>query len=172
MKCKNVLSRLSTYLDRELSPKTVLEMEKHLAVCRSCRGQLERIRQAEDSLNSLAIPPLPRGFAARVMAEARSRASLTKEKKPLSPFAWHPLRWFSEISVSMRLAACATVLLACLLGTFMSKEVCLSGNRQTAPTGAERLDGLEWFNASPPASLGSAYLTLTLTAPEEQGERR
>jgi hypothetical protein len=71
----------------------------------------------------------------------------------------------------MRVAACAMVFLACLLGMFMSKELSLSGNRQTPFAEAENLDGLEWFSPTPPASLGSAYLTLALTIPEDQSAR-
>jgi hypothetical protein len=69
----------------------------------------------------------------------------------------------------MRVTACAMVLLACLLGVFMSKE--LSGNRQVLPAEEVSLDGFEWFDPTPPGSLGYAYLSLALTIPMDQGAK-
>jgi hypothetical protein len=105
------------------------------------------------------------------MAEAKRRAPLAKEKKSLSPLGWQPLRWLIDLSVPMRLAACAMIFLACLLGMFMSKEISLSGNHQTPIAEAENLDGFEWFGPTPPASLGSAYLSLASTTLEDQDAR-
>jgi anti-sigma factor RsiW len=171
MNCKKVLSRLHAYLDEEVPAKLLREIEEHLGTCQSCRGQVERSRHVDEMLDSLTVPPLPQEFAARVMAEARRRAPLANDEKSLFPLGWQPLRWLPDLSVPMRLAACAMVLLACLLGMFMSKEVSLSGNRQTFVAEAENLDGFEWFSPTPPASLGSAYLTLASTSPEDQGAR-
>jgi len=171
MNCKKVLSRLHAYLDGEMPAKLMREMEEHFSACPSCRGQVERIRQVSDVLDCLTVPPLPQEFAAGVMAEARRRAPLAKEEKSFFPLGWQPLRWLLDLSVPMRLAACAMVLLACLVGMLMSKELSLTGNRQTLVAEAENLDGFEWFSPTPPASLGSAYLTLALTTPEHQGAR-
>lgn len=166
MNCKQVLARLHAYVDGEIPAGLMRGIEEHLDVCPSCRGQVERIRQVGTILDSLSIPPLPSEFAARVMAEARRRSLLAKEKKPFAPLGWQPLRWFFDLSVSMRLAACAMVLLACLLGMFMSRDLFMSGVTRTTVAEAENLDGFEWFSPTPPASLGSAYLTLALTTPE------
>jgi anti-sigma factor RsiW len=172
MNCKKVLSRLHAYLDGELPAKLMCEMEEHFSACPSCRGQVERIRQMSELLDSLTVPPLPQEFAARVMAEARRRAPLAKDEKTLLPPGWQPLRWLLDLSLPMSLAACAMFLLACLLGMFMSRDLSMSGsNSRTAVTEAENLDGFEWFSPTPPASLGSAYLALASTATEDQGAR-
>lgn len=170
MNCKKVLSRLHAYVDGEMPAKRMREMDEHLGVCPACRGQIERIRRVGDILNSLAVPPLPGDFAARVMEEARRRAPLVKEKKFFFPLDWQPLQWLLDLSGPMRLAACTMVLLACLLGMFMSKELSLSGNHQTAAAEAENLEGFEWFSPTPPASLASAYLVLALTTSDEKKE--
>jgi anti-sigma factor RsiW len=169
--CKKVLSTLHAYVDGEVLPKLRSEMEEHLGACSSCRTQVERIRQVDDILDGMSVPPLPQGFSARVMAKARKRVVLAKEKKSLFPLDWMPLRWFADLTVPMRLAACAMVLLACLLGMFMSRDLSLSGSPQTTVVEVENLDGFEWFSPTPPTSLGSAYLTLALTTPEDQGAR-
>lgn len=172
MNCKKVLSRLHAYVDGEMPARLMSEMEEHLGACPSCRSQVERIRQMDNLLDSVSVPPLPQGFSARVMAEARKRALPVPGKRPLMGPDWMPLRWFADLTVPMRLAACAMVLLACFLGMFMSRDLSLSGSLRTSVVEAENLDGFEWFSPTPPASLGSAYLTLALTAPtDQQGAR-
>jgi anti-sigma factor RsiW len=171
MNCKEVLSRLHAHLDGEVPVRLMREIEEHLGACPSCRGQVERSRQVDRMLDSLTVPPLPQEFAARVLAEVRRRAPLAKDEKSLFPLGWQPLRWLLDVSVPMRLAACTMVFLACLVGMLMSKELSLSGNGKTFVAEAENLDGFEWFSPTPPASLGSAYLTLASTSPEDQGAR-
>ena len=171
MNCKKVLSRLHAYVDGEVPASLMREMEEHLGACPSCRSQVERILQVDDILDSMSVPPLPHEFSARVMAEARRRALPVPGKRPLLGLDWMPLRWFADLTVPMRLAACAMVLLACLLGMFMSRDLSLSGSPRTTVVEVENLDGFEWFSPTPPTSLGSAYLTLALTTPEDQGAR-
>ena len=168
MNCKKVLSHLHAYIDGEAPARLMREMEEHLGICPSCRSQVERIRQVDDMLDSMTVPPLPQRFSARVMAEARRRALPELGKRPLLGLDWMPLRWFADLTVPMRLAACAMVLLACLLGMFMSRDLSLSGIARTTVVEGENLDGFEWFSPTPPTSLGSAYLTLALTTPEER----
>jgi len=160
MNCKKVLSRLQAYVDGEVPAALMREIEEHLDACPSCRSQVERIRAVGNILDSLSVPPLPEGFSARVMAEARRRAPVAEKRKSFFPLEWQPLRWLLDLSVPMRVAACTVVLMACLLGMFMSRELSLSGNQRTSVAETENLDGFEWFSPTPPASLGSAYLTL------------
>jgi anti-sigma factor RsiW len=171
MRCKEILSRLDAYLDGELPADQGHVVEDHLKTCEACRHQFERMHHVGDLLDVLDVPPLPQGFAARVMAEARGRALPLPEKRSLMGVDWLPLRWFRELTVPMRLAACTMVLLACLLGMFMSRDLSMSGSSRTTVAEAENLDGFEWFGPAPPASLGSAYLTLASTSPEDRGAR-
>jgi anti-sigma factor RsiW len=171
MNCKKALSHLHAYLDGEMPAKLMCEMEEHFSACPSCRGQVERIRRVSVLLDNLTVPPVPQEFAARVMAEGRRRAPLAKDEKSFLPLGWQPLKWLLDLSAPMRLAACAMVFLACLAGMLMSRDLSLSGNSRTTVAEAENLDGFEWFSPIPPASLGSAYFTLALTTPEDQGAR-
>jgi anti-sigma factor RsiW len=171
MKCNKVLSRLHAYVDGEVEAKLVCRMEEHIGACPSCRGQIERIRRVGGMLDGLTVPLLPPEFSTRVMAEAQRRASLAGERRAFFPSGRETLRWLRDLSVPMRVAACAMVLMASVLGMFMSKELSVSGNRPIPVVEAENLDGLEWFSTTPPVSLGSAYLTLALTAPDEHDAR-
>ncbi len=168
MNCDSVLSRLHAYVDGELPPEFMREIEQHLEICSACRDQVVHIRLVGDVLDSLAVPPMPQGLAACVMEEARARARLAGEKKSFPLLGWQPVRWLFDLSFSMRLAACSMVFLACLLGVFMSKELYMSRNIQTASANAQNLEGFEWFSPTPPASLGSAYVSLAWTTPEER----
>lgn len=171
MNCKKVLSRLHAYLDGELPAAPMHEMEEHLGSCPSCRSQAEYIRQMDVMLDSFTAPPLPRGFSSRVMAKARRRTLSAPERRPFPGLAWLPLRWLADLTVPMRFAACTIVLLASLLGMFMSRDLSLSGNPRENVASSENLDGWEWFSPTPPTSLSSAYLTLALTKADDRGAR-
>jgi len=169
MNCKKVLSRLQAYVDEEVPAILRKEMDEHLGSCPACRSCIESVRNVEEALDTLTVPPLPQEFCARVMEEAKLRVPSAKERESFFPQDWQPLRWFFDLSVPLRLAACTAVLLACFLGMFMSKEVSLYENRQASIAQTENLDGLEWFSPAPPASLGSAYLTLAEATPDDPG---
>ncbi len=160
MNCAKVLSRLQAYVDGEVPAGLMRKIEEHLDACSSCRNQVERIRVVGNILDSLSVPPLPEGFSARVMAEAGRRAPVAEKTEPLYPMEWQPLHWLLDLSFPMRLTACTVVLLACLLGMFMSRELSLSGNQRRSIAETENLDGFEWFSPTPPVSLGSAYFSL------------
>jgi anti-sigma factor RsiW len=169
MNCHKVLSRLHAYLDGEASEKLMMEMGEHLRACPSCRAQVERIRQTGAVLDSLSVPPLPHAFASRVVEQARRKALPANEKKSLLSLGWQPFQWLFDLSIPMRAAACAMVLLACALGLFMSREASISGGRQAATLSTRDVDGFEWFNPAPPVSLGAAYFTLASTSMDERG---
>lgn len=170
MSCKKILSQLDAYIDGELPRKRRREVEEHLARCQACRGQLDKLEQVGGILDFIDVPSLPEGFAARVMAEARTVKVLSvQEKRPFWPPDWSPFRWFVELSRPMRTAVCSAALLACLLGILLSEEFSLPDSRQKAVASAETLAGFEWFNPTPPASLGAAYLSLASSSPEGRG---
>ncbi len=171
MNCQKVISRLHANVDGELPEALRREMDEHLGSCPACRSEVERIKEMGDILDSLTVPGLPGGFAARVLAEARKKTPPAKKKKSFSLPGWHSLRWFCDLSVAMRLAVCAMLLVTCLLGAYMSRQISLAGNRRASVAKTESLEGFEWFSSTPPASLGSAYLALALRTREDQGRR-
>jgi hypothetical protein len=160
MRCKKVLSHLNAYADHELSSSLSREIDDHLRDCGTCQIQFERILQVGDSLDALGVLPVPDGFADRVMAEARNRVLFSAEKKSFFTLNWFSLQWLSELSVPVRLAACTTVFLAFFLGMTMSREISLSGSRQTAASREAGMEGFEWFSPTPPESLEHTYMIL------------
>jgi len=158
MKCKDVLPHMSAYHDGELQGEQILGLERHLRVCEACREEYQRIRNVGSWLDEMVVHPIPPGFAGRVMAEASRRKLPKRGNARLHPTWWHSFRWFVGLSAPMRMAALVVVLLACLLGVFLSKETSWPERRQEYAAGADAMSGLEWFSATPPDSLGSAYL--------------
>ncbi len=165
MRCKKIVALLSPYVDDALSESHKCAVEQHLRACEACRAQLERIRQLGNLLDDLPIPPVPEGFAARVMAEAKTRLPETKPKW-VPPVIWDPLRWFVQFSAPMRLAACATVLLACVVGLTMDGGLLVDEQGQVKGS-VKNQYGLEWFDPTPPGSVGSVYLAMTSSLNEE-----
>jgi anti-sigma factor RsiW len=160
MKCKKVLSRLDAYADHELPLSQNREIEAHLQCCEMCRIAFEQIRQVEGFLDTLDDLPVPQGFAASVMAEARKKALPGAQKKSFLAWDWFWLQWLKEQSMPVRLAACTMVLLAFFLGVTMSREISLSGSRQAVASGETGMEGFEWFSPSPPESLQQTYMIL------------
>ena len=166
MRCKRIVAFLSLYVDDALSGSRKCAVEQHLRDCEACRAQLERIRQLGNLLNDLPVPPVPEGFAGRVMAEAKTRLPETKPRRILPQVIWDPLRWFAEFSAPMRLAALATILLACVVGLTMNGGVFVDKQGQVQGS-VKNQYGLEWFDPTPPGSVGSVYLAMTSSFNEE-----
>ena len=138
-----------------MSLKQSKAIAAHVARCKACRVALEYLRRLAPVMHALEVPPVPEGLADHVMALARTRAT-----RPQGSVMWSPLEWWRIVSIPMRLAACAAVLLAFFLGLTLGRGTFLSGNNQTAAAGVTSMEGFEWFSQAPPASLGSTYLML------------
>jgi len=166
MRCKKIVALLSPYVDGALSGSRKHDVKQHLRACEACRAKLERIRQLGNLLDGLPVPSVPEGFAARVMAEAKTRLPETKAKWVLPPVTWDPLRWFLKFSAPMRLAACATVLLACVVGLTMDGGLLVDKQGQVKGS-VQNLYGLELFDPTPPGSVDSIYLAMASPLNEE-----
>ncbi|HHB76507.1 MAG TPA: hypothetical protein ENK84_08175 [Desulfobulbus sp.] len=159
MKCHKAVCYLNAYADGELTGKLQCLVRDHLATCEKCRMKLEEIRSLERVVkNSLQVPPVPEGLAARTMAKARQyRSRLASESDPLVS-TWNPLLWTAQLSASMKLTVCATVLSALVAGLF------LNGGQGTGPDmrieSGDTLYGLEWFDPAPPGSISLTYIAM------------
>ena len=169
MHCEHIRKKLNAYMDGELPEKQRPIVEAHLASCESCRRQLEDIRGIDELFQgTLSVPPVPDGLVARIMAEARRKQPMgIPEKHSLLP-VWNPLQWIAELSASMRLAACATVILALVAGLSLDGGQITGRNASIEPE--KNLYGLEWFDPAPPDSIGSVYIAMA-TQTYQKGNR-
>jgi len=162
MRCRKVTSYLNAYADGELPEKQRLSVKEHLATCEACQRRLEEIRGIDVLFQgTLSVPPVPDGFAARIMAEARRRQSVVAPKRS----EWNPLQWVAGLSVPMRIAACVAILLAFATGLSLDGGWMTRQGMSSQPE--KNLSGLEWFEPTPPGSIGSVYIAMTTQTYQE-----
>jgi len=160
LSCIIYRNRLGAYLDGELSQRKRESIKAHLDKCIACQKQIEDIRGLEGLLHdSLLVPPLPDGFTDKMMREARRKTQQEAiRERPLLPMGWNLLRWFAGLSLTMRAAACVTILLAFGVGLSLNNDWLIKGKINNESTNS--IYGLEWFEPTPPGSIGSVYVSL------------
>lgn len=67
MNCKNVQSRMSAYVDRELSGAEMHEMRDHLGRCEGCRQEEVEARSLKHLLSGVGPVEPPIGFEERLV---------------------------------------------------------------------------------------------------------
>ena len=170
MRCKQVQQKLDAYAANELTAAVREQVEGHLAACEPCRQAFACLQGLTVLLRSVPAPPVPEGFAGRVMTAARERTS-ARERPGTVPAS--PWRWWRSVSVPMRLAAAAVLALSLSLGALMGWGTARgpaagppASTRvvQADPTAVYNLDSLA---EAPSGSLAEAYLTLASVSAEE-----
>jgi anti-sigma factor RsiW len=66
MNCRGIIYELSSYLDGDLGPDAIVEMEIHLARCEDCRVIVDTTRKTIEIYCHAEPVPLPEDFAARL----------------------------------------------------------------------------------------------------------
>lgn len=91
MECRDIMDRLSPFLDDELDPIASREVSQHLESCPSCAAALERQRKLGESLRrELEYHRAPDLLRARVERDIRAaaRASGTHSRPTAGPWRW------------------------------------------------------------------------------------
>ena len=148
MHCTEVRDRLSACLDGELPEAENQETAEHLRVCAACNAALEQMRKADSLLDADVPPPVPHGFADRVMVAAKA-----KERRPTSMPV--PL-WRALLRIA------AAVLIGLGIGGWMASDLWRDSE---APTATDQTDVAEAYNLdaladAPDGSLADSYLSL------------
>jgi anti-sigma factor RsiW len=135
---------ISEYLDKELGLGETTAFESHLHGCGICSQKLGELQSLRAAFSRAERHPAPYGFATRVMART---AELEKKKTPwLVPFL-------------VRFAEAAVLLVVITAGIFAGKLMTNGSPRANTTIIASTLS-LDMFDATPPGSLGGAYLTV------------
>jgi len=136
---------ISAYLDNELQGVEKSGLESHLQGCAQCGAALQDMRSLRAAFADAERHQAPYGFATRVMART---ADLEKKRSP----------WL--VPLSIRFAEAAILLVVITVGI-------LAGRAMTSSSQAPQLSSitaslsLDLFDATPPGSLGGAYLAMT-----------
>ncbi|HXJ14174.1 MAG TPA: anti-sigma factor [Candidatus Limnocylindrales bacterium] len=68
LECKNVWEHISEYLDRQLDPKLLMDIEKHLENCEVCSAVLDSTRNILVLTADNRTYELPVGYSERLHA--------------------------------------------------------------------------------------------------------
>lgn len=136
---------ISAYLDQEMGLREKTSVETHLQGCSSCSQRVEELRSLRRTFATAASHPAPYGFATRVMART---AGLEKKKSP----------WFVPVFIGFAEAA---VLVIVITMGMLAGNVMTNGSSAAKTTNIASSLSLDMFDATPPGSLGGAYLAMT-----------
>ena len=137
---------VSVYLDNEMRPAEKAAFEAHMPGCADCSQAFERSRSLSAAFRTAEHYQAPFGFSTRVMAKA---AALEPRRSP----------WFLPLFI--RFAEAAVLLVIITVGILAGTLVMSSAPAAitTTTTLASSLS-LDLFDATPPGSLGGAYLAM------------
>src|SRR5437773_1770951 len=94
MVCREVLDRLSPFLDGELDPFASREVSRHLESCPSCSAELARQKQLGEAMRrELEYHAAPHRLRARVVRDVH--AAVRHDDRQRSRVTIHPWRWVS-----------------------------------------------------------------------------
>jgi anti-sigma factor RsiW len=160
MRCDEVRERLNAFRDGALEPAERPEIAQHLEACSACRAALARLERLGSLLTETALPPVPVGFAERLVAAAARRQAARTVRGPLG--------WWRSVSGLQRVAVAAVLALGVGLGLLAGGQTTRSAPLQPPqadPVATYRLDHLM---GAPPNSIPAAYVKL---ASAEVGRR-
>jgi len=157
MRCRPIREKLDLYAAGELSPSAVEQMESHLQGCPACRKELAKLRKLETLLRTAATPPVPEGFAARVLTKAKERPPATVAARPLArrvaPLSWE---W---------IGASAALAVGLMIGVFMGNATWRAAGpppvAAVQPIDLLAVSSFEHLVEPGGDSLAQAYLQLT-----------
>jgi anti-sigma factor RsiW len=136
---------ISAYLDKELGLDEKTAFEAHVQRCNRCSHALKELQSLRLAFSNTERHQAPYGFATRVIART---VELEKRKTPwLVPFF-------------VRFAKVAVLLVIITVGIIAGKVMTSSFSASKSMNIASSLS-LDLFDATPPGSLGDAYLAMT-----------
>ena len=142
---------ISAYFDKEMGLREKTSIETHLQGCISCSQKFEELRSIRMAFSKTERHPAPYGFATRVMAQT---AALDRKKSI----------WF--VPFFIRFAETAVLLIVITVGILAGRVMTNSSSAAKSMNIASSLS-LDLFDATPPGSLGGAYLAMTEVSNEK-----
>ncbi len=150
MKCSQIRERISQYVDDELSAEEKKLFAFHIQNCPACKEELEEIQSVHQLFASAERFTAPYGFTTRVMANLEA-------KEPSWLWQLFTLRPFF-----LRAVEVAFALIIMIIGVFSGNLLVTdrTSARQTVQTTVQESFSLDLFQATPPDSVGGAYVRL------------
>lgn len=101
MRCPEIKSKLSDYLDHEVERLARTKMDEHFASCTDCRRELESLRMIRTELQSLPRVPAPAGFLDAV----HQRIARDSWRRRIFQRLFQPLHWKLPLELAGVLAS-------------------------------------------------------------------
>jgi len=171
MRCQTVRQKLEAYADAEVTPQVRERINGHLRSCLGCREALARQKELEALVRSVSAPPVPDGFAGRLMARARLVGEVPR---PVSRSGWNPFDRLEPQRLRMGLAATAALAAGLLVGVYLGRHTWqpsdqrLGGHTQMMQADPVAASGLGSLTGLGDNSLAEIYLGLA-SAPNDPG---
>ena len=164
MHCENVQEQLYRFVAGDLPVADRQAVQAHLAECAACRAKLAELDAVAGVVASTPTPPIPSGFASRVMAAARKR----QEAQPVA--VWNLLRWWRLTSAPMHAVAAAVLIVGLTVGVVLGWTSAPLAARADAAAEVDPVDAfqIDYLGEAPSGSLADSYLTL-VSATDEGG---
>ena len=144
MRCNKARKLISPFVDDELSAGEKELFESHIKECGKCRTEFEEMQNVHNLFARSERFSAPYGFSARVLANREINTARKEVSIPLFP----------------RFASVVVVLIVIGLGVVSGRFLGSSFSLQATGNLAASLS-LDVFSATPPDSLGGAYLAMT-----------
>lgn len=166
MRCKTIQKKLDLFLAEELTATDRKRVEVHLQSCADCRAELARLRQLLLLLKGdSAVPPVPEGFANRLMAKAKQRLAA---RQPPETVPSSIRRWWASVSFPKLAEAAAMLAAGLLIGAFIGQQTWHSAHpsttREAMQADPSAVYELDYLSDAPGGSLAESFLTLTAGA--------
>jgi anti-sigma factor RsiW len=150
MKCSRIIKLISRYVDDDLGPNEKKAFTLHIRACSGCRQVLEETRAAHELFTSAERFEAPHGFTKRVLANLEA-------KEPSWLWGLFTVRPFF-----LRTAEVAFALVVLLVGIFSGNLLVAdrTSERKVVQASVQESFSLDLFQATPPDSIGGAYIRL------------
>ena len=171
MRCQTVRQKLEAFAAAGVAPQVRERINGHLRSCSGCREALARQKELEALIRSVPAPPVPDGFAGRLMVRARVRG---QTPRPVSRSGWKPLGLLGPQQLRLGAGTAAALAAGLLIGGFMGRQtwqrsaVQIGARNQVVEADPVGASGLSFLTGLGDKSLGEAYLGLTW-APDDEG---
>ncbi len=150
MKCSQIKKMISRYIDDDLGPEEKRLFELHAQNCSGCRKELEETQAGHELFTSAERFPAPHGLTTRVMANL-------EETEPSWLWGLFTVRPFFLRAVEVAFAL-VVVIIGMISGSALVAD--RTSGRQAVQTTVQESFSLDLFQATPPDSIGGAYVRL------------
>jgi anti-sigma factor RsiW len=155
MHCTEIRKLISSYIDDRLNPDEKEAFSSHIRSCLGCQQVLEEGQTVHDLFTSAERFSAPYGFTTRVMANLE-----TKESSRLWAF-------FTLRPLVLRATEVAFAIIIAMIGLISGNLLIADRGSPQSPVTIQESFPMNLFQATPPDSIGGAYVALVEASHEQ-----